>query len=42
MGREELACFYDAAAWFDVQPRGDKGDVCEVEDLGAMWESEGP
>ena len=42
MGVEELACFYDATAWFDVEPGCDKSDVCEIEDLCAMWEGECP
>lgn len=32
----------DTATGADVKTGEDKGDVCEIEDLGAMRESEGP
>jgi len=32
----------DTAAGTDVEAGEDKGNVCEIEDLGAMGESEGP
>lgn len=37
-----LTCFNDFAPRLDVQPRCDKGDVCEVEDLGPVREGERP
>lgn len=35
-------CFNDTAAAPDVEPRGDKGDVGEIENLGAVGECHRP
>ena len=37
MPREDgLTCFDDAAPSSNVKPRGDEGDICEIENLGAV------
>lgn len=36
IGKEEPTCFDDAAAASNVEPRGDEGDIGEIEDLGAV------
>jgi len=41
-GRRRRTSLDDTAAGADVEAREDKGDVCEIEDLGTMGESEGP
>jgi len=41
-GRRRRTSLDDTAARTDVEAGEDKGDVCEIEDLGTMGESEGP
>ena len=35
-------CFDDLAAGREIEPVDDEGDIGEVEDLGPVWEGEGP
>ena len=40
--RTERTCFDDLAARLEIEPGDDEGDIGEVEDLGPVWEGEGP